>query len=813
MRFKAFSPYLLILIFATLLFWTIFVFPDKTIIKGDAIKGSAFTYEFEHNSYNKFGTIPHWNPTIFTGSIMDPELGRYYPVHWIFLFFYDEILFNGYFFLHVILAGIGMFLFLRLLKLNQFPALIGSLIFMLSGPILIRIGHHTAHIAALSLMPLIFYLFELTCNKKELKYSLYLGLALAAQLLAGHQQYFVYSSLLLGAYGVFKLAQIPQKEWKKKFPFLFLLFGIAIITCLLLSSIDILPKLEFTAHLNRLHFKDNEGSSFEYVSSGGSYGWKELILFVMPHFLGSPESWYWGAPTYNELFSYMGILTLIFACLSIFYYKKRKKESLFFLGLGVLALLGSMGQQTPVFQALYRIIPVLSMFRAPSRMIIITIFSLSVLAAFGTQFLFSINHKKPEVKKFYTLMGVGSVLLFLTLLVVVFSKEQILRIGEGILRGMYFNTYQNTIFVQKFSFEQLTEKIVLVYSSMKFSILYLTIILSVCTFFLHAWYNQKINRKTIKIIILLILVGDVLYFSLPTISGQDSKDIFRATPVVEYLQQDISVYRVFDLNQELLPQQIASRYGIQKFGGRYLTRLKYYDTFVTDAVNLTDTAHRNLKWWGRLEVSQEYITNTYTAKLLGMMNVKYILSPYRFEHKGENMDDYEFIDLFDDTYVYENKAVLPRAYIVRKVETITQPKQLFFLMQQDGFNPKQTAFIEENADFYFEQGPFIEIPITFYSPNKVDFSVTLEKPGFLVFSDAWYPNWKAYDNGQEIKVYKTNYLVRGVYLPAGQHQIEFMYQSTAIELGKYISIISILIIILTLLSIELKKSKSAHSIS
>jgi len=79
-----------------------------------------------------------------------------------------------------------------------------------------------------------------------------------------------------------------------------------------------------------------------------------------------------------------------------------------------------------------------------------------------------------------------------------------------------------------------------------------------------------------------------------------------------------------------------------------------------------------------------------------------------------------------------------------------------------------------------------------YGPNKIICETALESPGFLVLSENWHSNWKAYVDGEEKKVYIANYTSRAVYLPEGEHNVRFVYVSKAFKVGSTISILSLI---------------------
>jgi len=110
--------------------------------------------------------------------------------------------------------------------------------------------------------------------------------------------------------------------------------------------------------------------------------------------------------------------------------------------------------------------------------------------------------------------------------------------------------------------------------------------------------------------------------------------------------------------------------------------------------------------------------------------------------------------------------------------------------------------------------------ITHYSPQRVVAETQFDQPALLVLSDAWYPGWKAVvtsaDGRKEVPIYRANRVLRGIWLPAGRHTIEYRFQSQTFFYGAIISGVSwpILGIVLTcgLLS-RRRRSRSTDSVA
>jgi uncharacterized membrane protein YfhO len=70
-----------------------------------------------------------------------------------------------------------------------------------------------------------------------------------------------------------------------------------------------------------------------------------------------------------------------------------------------------------------------------------------------------------------------------------------------------------------------------------------------------------------------------------------------------------------------------------------------------------------------------------------------------------------------------------------------------------------------------------------------------EVPTVLVLSENYYPGWEATLDGQHAPIMLANYLLRAVYVPSGQHQIEMRYRATGARNGAIISILTLTILI------------------
>jgi hypothetical protein len=186
------------------------------------------------------------------------------------------------------------------------------------------------------------------------------------------------------------------------------------------------------------------------------------------------------------------------------------------------------------------------------------------------------------------------------------------------------------------------------------------------------------------------------------------------------------------------------------------------------------------------------------TKLLGILNVKYILSFW--EMRSPVLNEVLQVNFKEDMVparVYENKEVIPRVYVVPKAKVIKGEGAILRELTNPEFDPTEYVVIEEEIDFKGAdtiQGS--EVKITKYSPLEVIIEANLTNPGFLVLADTYYPGWKAFIDDKLTKIYRANYIYRTIPIKEGRHKIRFSYDPLSFKIGAIISIITLLLVLI-----------------
>jgi uncharacterized membrane protein YfhO len=79
-------------------------------------------------------------------------------------------------------------------------------------------------------------------------------------------------------------------------------------------------------------------------------------------------------------------------------------------------------------------------------------------------------------------------------------------------------------------------------------------------------------------------------------------------------------------------------------------------------------------------------------------------------------------------------------------------------------------------------------------PGRIVFRSITPVDGWLVFSDVWYPGWRAYVDGESVHLLRANYLFRAIPLKEGEHRVIMVYRPVTFWLGLAISMLFCLLL-------------------
>lgn len=180
--------------------------------------------------------------------------------------------------------------------------------------------------------------------------------------------------------------------------------------------------------------------------------------------------------------------------------------------------------------------------------------------------------------------------------------------------------------------------------------------------------------------------------------------------------------------------------------------------------------------------------------LLDLLNVRYVIvspdHPDLLEHR-------RFRLVFSEgTRIYENRRILPRAFVVRNALTVGREENILSRLFSGDFDPRKVILLENDprgsvstaaSSFVVES----KAKITKYSANSIEIDVQTAEPGFLFLSEAHHPGWKAWVDGKPARVRRANHMFRAVALEAGSHRVVMKFRPWTFTAGLTVSLITL----------------------
>lgn len=661
----------------------------------------------------KNGNLPIWNPYNFSGTplLANFQSAVFYPLNILFFIFSFDLAWGLLVFLQPVLAGFFLYLYLRFLKVSKIGSLLGSLCFSFGSYSIVWLEWNTI-IHTILWLPLILLSIEkIFLGSKN--WLLILLLALISSFFAGHMQVFFYIFLITIIYTLIKIIRLKQNRKNT-----ILLFIICLLLFAAVTSVQWLPTLKFISLSNRAY------DLGDFTKPGWFIPWQNLIQFLAPDFFGNPATAnYWGVWNYGEFIGYLGIIPLIFALSAVIF--RRDKKTLFFSLLALFALVFAL--PTPLAKLPYILkLPFLSTSQ-PTRLMSIIDFSLSILAAFGFDWFIRNKNDKKIVSVILPLV----LLMGFCWLAVVGNRS----LGLGISNDNILVARKN-----------------LILPSMILLISGVLIILK----------TKNISRfgTLLNCLIVSLVVIDLFRFGWKFTPFSPEKWLFPQTKLTGRLTENANYWRIMSLDRQIMPPNFASSYRFQDVSG-------YDPLYLSNYSQLAGAWDRNAPDITPASFNRIITPDTLNNFFPDLMGVKYLLS---FQKLAES--DFTFLDQEGQTYLYENKKVFPRAFLVEELINIESKEEemekMFTLADKLRFTAVTSQKIRVNPN---KLNPYESVIITQYQPNKIEMRVRSDYERMLVLTDNYYPVWQAYIEGKKTEIYPVDFALRGIIVPPGEHKI------------------------------------------
>ncbi len=314
----------------------------------------------------------------------------------------------------------------------------------------------------------------------------------------------------------------------------------------------------------------------------------------------------------------------------------------------------------------------------------------------------------------------------------------------------------------------------------------------------------------------LLLAVDLARANAPWIVYWNYQEKYLGNPVVEFLKQTPHENRV-----QSLPFQIGKEFSVfqQLYGLEWTQHLfPYNDIQTLDITQEPRSTAENKAYREALMGPGNHIVRlwelTNTRFFFGVNNPNFITSiaaqldsgrsrfrvhtPFDLVPKPgiRNPTSLEQLTVATNATgqfaLIEFTGALPRAKLFTSWLATTNDTEVLSLLTNANFNPHQSVIVSAPLPPPTAPGTNAgDVKFLAYSYKRIRLEATASEPSVLLLNDKHSPNWNVLVDGQPATLLRCNYLMRGVQVPAGKHEIEFRYEPSLT--GLYVTTAAIVI--------------------
>lgn len=696
-------------------------------------------------------------------------------------------------------AMISFYIMMVVLGVNPWLSIIGAIAFgfTTNNFVLFEAGHNSK-LDAIAFLPLMAAGILLAFRKQYLAGGALFAMGTGLNLLSNHPQMSYYFVLTLIVYGV---AQLIFSIRKGELMHFLKASGILLAGGLLglgASMANILVTLEYTEDTMRgkpvLEKKaekasENDSSETEGLAWNYAMNWSngtiDLFSTLIPGVAGGSSSeplpedsefaqlvrrsgqrlpdnfrapLYWGGLPNTAGPNYMGAGICLLFILGLILVKGPAK---WWLGIGtLLTFMLSLGSNLEWFNRIFfEYFPLFNKFRSPNSVLSVTAFLVPFLGLLAVNELFKEDLQKSKaLKALYIATGItGSICLYFWIIgpsSFDFSSDVDPMLEQN---GFDINAVK-------------ADRAKLMSGDAARSLFIVILFAGLLWAFLQNYISKIILMAGLGLITVvdLALVGQRYLGQESFVTRSQSMEVYNPRQVDQQIMSDTDPhFRVHDLTQDPWNSARAS-YFHKTVGGYHAAKLQRYQDLISRYLSKND------------------------PKVLNMLNTKYVIVP------GQN----------GQAIAQRNPEALGNAWMVNRVKMVNSANEEIDAI--GAIDPGKEAIVHQEYSAYVsdivpnaaaDSLSGDQIKLTSYAPNELKYTVNNTANGakLAVFSEIWYgpdKGWNAYIDEEQVDHIRVNYLLRGLKIPPGQHDIVFKFEPATYYLGNTISIISSLTILL-----------------
>lgn len=814
---KALTPHLI----AIGIFLVVAVIYCKPAIQGmvlqqhDMIQWTGMSKDAE-NYRERFGEYPQWTQGIFGGMpSYQIAFNTNARVGWLLpevlgLFLPNPI---KYFFL----ASLCFYFLTVVLRIKPVFGILGGLAFAFAtyNPVIIMAGHHTKMLS-IAMMPAVLAGWFLITEKRYWLGAGIIALFMSSLTALNHAQIVYYMMMILGIMGLsYVIIWIKEKSYKHLgMAVVFGLIGVSV--GVLSTAVQLLTTYEYAERSIRggsalngggenIEGKtDPKGLDSSYAMSY-SMGIAEPLVLAVPRLFGGsnmdplpedgklaevfaqyqglgqnfPANAYWGGIGSTTGVPYSGAIVCFLAILSLAIIDNKYRW--WIAGTILLAIVLSWGGYFYSFNGLVlKYLPFYNKFRAPSMAMVIPQVLLPIAVVLGLQKISESNwsdtFQKANWKKGLIACGVLAIII----LGVYFGSSFTSSYETEMMKQVNAIPDEQTKSVYKAAFSALSEdRQAMALKDIIRSFVFAGIGIGLAWLLFTKKLKPIIVGAILSVLVLIDLFGiDTNYLNADSFTEPSEYDGVNLpdpellpTQINFAIQKDTSIYRVFDVRQS------------KNVAGRTIPGNIFSDASQAYHHRMINGYHA-----AKLSIYQDLIERQLSKgnqRVIDMLNTKYLIVN---DARG------------GDSLVVNYGAMGP-AWFVNNIQFVKDAEAEMTAL--DSLDVRTTAVVQESFKTNIAQQPSFDssasIKATSYNNMEIKYAVNAPAPQFAVLSEIYYDaGWNAYADGKKVPIVKTNYVLRGVALPAGTKELRLKFEPQSFKTGYIITFIMQIVIFILL---------------
>lgn len=804
----------LIAILAFVLLSFAYFFPadieNRILFQHDTAAGAGAGQEVKEY-YEQTGERSRWTNSLFGGMPMyqiAPSYDSTKSLQWVQKAY--QLFLPDYVCLTFMLM-LGFYILLRVFGIPVWLAGLGGIMWAFSSYffILISAGHIWKFITLAYVPPTIAGIV-LAYRGKLLWGGILTALFVALQITSNHVQMSYYFFFVI----LFFVGAYFEKAWRTKtLPQFFKASAVLIVAALVGIAANVSNLYHTYAYSKETMRGKSElvqtGDAAKQTSSGldrdyitqWSYGIDETLTLLVPNFKGgasaalsqSETAMSKANPMYSSLYGsltqyfgtqpmtsgpvYVGAFVLFLFVLGCFIVKGPLKWAL--IGATFFSIVLSWGKNfMPLTDFFIDYVPLYNKFRAVSSILVIAEFTIPLLAIFALKRLL----EEPEIlKQEKKPLGISLLLTAGIALLLAIAPGSI---GSGYVPAQEAQMLQNAVNQQMIPANELSGILAnleemraeLVSSDALRSFIIIGIGCSLLWLYASGKLRSSLTIAGITILCLADMWGvNKRYLNdAQFVPHSIRTETFTKTNTDELILQDTSLdYRVLNFATSTFDDNNTS-YWHKSVGGYHPAKLRRYQEMIEHHISPEmQAAYKAIATAG----GEMDSVDANKFRILNMLNTKYFIFP-----AGQQRQTVPILN----PHAYGN------AWFVNKVQYVNNANEEIDAL--DSIIPTETAVVDARFKDVLKgttesyKDSLSSIRLTSYTPNRLTYETNNAQDGIAVFSEIYYPDgWHVTIDGQPAELARADYILRTMYVPAGQHTIEMRFDPTSLHVTEGIA--------------------------